>query len=110
MVLGLLYDNADIVYKNKNPKLKHELEYLSRCLAQQTIASKAMVNLMYGKIHRGSKIYGDISEMTNIPLIEIGNPENTRKIKTSGSNVEKRILLLKAKQTKDFDGNIDNLI
>ncbi len=100
----------DIVYKNKNPKLKHELEYLSRCLAQQTIASEAMVNLMYGKIHKGSKIYGDISEMTNIPLIKVSNPENTRDIKTGGSNVEKRILQLKAKQTEDFDGNIDNLI
>lgn len=100
----------DIVYKNKNPKLKNELEYLSRCLAQQTIASEAMVNLMYGKIHRGSKIYGDISEMTNVPLIKICVPENNRDKETCGSNVEKRILRLKAEQTKDFDGNIDNLI
>ena len=100
----------DIVYKNKNPKLKNELEYLSRCLAQQTIASEAMVNLMYGKIHRSSKIYGDISKMTNVPLIKICDLENNRDRETCGSNVEKRILRLKAKQTKDFDGNIDNLI
>lgn len=65
---------------------------------------------MYGKIHRGSKIYGDISEMTNVPLIKICVPENNRDKETCGSNVEKRILRLKAEQTKDFDGNIDNLI
>ncbi len=100
----------DIVYKNKNLRLKYELEYLSKCLAQQTIAAEALVNLMYGKIHKGSIVYGDISEMTNLPLIKTNIKENTNDIKTKTSNVERRILHLKEKPKKDFDGNIDNLI
>ncbi len=68
-----------------------------------------MVNLMYGKVHKGNKVYGDISKMTNIPLIKQYDMENTKNMKTCGSNIEKGILQLKTKQTKNFDGNIDNL-
>lgn len=100
----------DIVYKNKNKKLRNELKYLSQCLAQQTIASEAMVNLMYEKVHKGSRIYGDISKMTNIPLIEVDDSEDTNNAIISKSNVEKRILQLKKVQTDKFDGSIDNLI
>lgn len=100
----------DIVYKNKNKKLRNELEYLSKCLAQQTIASEAMVNLMYEKVHKSSKSYGDISKMTNIPLIEVDDSEDTDNAIMNKSNVEKRILQLKKIQTGEFDGSIDNLI
>ena len=100
----------DIVYKNKNKKLRNELKYLSKCLAQQTIASEAMVNLMYEKVHKSSKLYGDISEMTNIPLIKVDDSKDTNNAIINKSNVEKRILQLKKIQTDEFDGNIDNLI
>lgn len=100
----------DIVYKNKNKKLRNELKYLSKCLAQQTIASEAMVNLMYEKVHKSSKIYGDISEMTNVPLIKADNSKDTNNVIINKSNVEKRILQLNQIQMAEFDGNIDNLI
>lgn len=100
----------DIVYKNKNSRLKNELIYLSKCLAQQTIASEAMVNLMYEKVHKSSSIYGDINKMANIPLIKANTTEDNKNIKTIEPNVEKRIMLLKNAQIMDFDGNIDNLI
>lgn len=100
----------DIVYKNKNSRLKNELTYLSKCLAQQTIASEAMVNLMYEKVHKSSRIYGDINKMANIPLIKASTAEDTKNVKTIESNVERRITLLKNVQTMEFDGNIDNLI
>lgn len=100
----------DIVYKNKNKKLKNELKYLSKCLAQQTIASEAMVNLMYEKVHKGSRIYGNIGEMTNIPLITMGKEKDTNDATSNKSTVEKRILKLKELQVGEFDGSIDNLI
>lgn len=103
----------DIVYKNKNKKLRNELKYLSKCLAQQTIASEAMVNLMYEKVHKSSKLYGDISEMTQIPLIKVDDSKDINNTITNKSNVEKRILQLKKIQSGEFgefDGSIDNLI
>ena len=100
----------DIVYKNKNKKLKNELKYLSKCLAQQTIASEAMVNLMYEKIHKSSRLYGDISEMTNIPLISAKKTKDIKNAVINKSNVEKRILQLEKTQMDEFDGSVDNLI
>jgi ppGpp synthetase/RelA/SpoT-type nucleotidyltranferase len=100
----------DIVYKNKNKKLRNELNYLSRCLAEQTIASESMVNLMYEKVHKSSRICGDIGKMTNIPLIKADGSEDTDDAIINKSNVEKRILQLKKTQTDKFDGSIDKLI
>lgn len=100
----------DIVYKNKNKKLKNELEYLSRCLAQQTIASEAMVNLMYEKVYKSSRLFGDISKMTNIPLINAEESANAGKAVINQSAVEKRILQLNKIQTDEFDGSVDSLI
>ena len=100
----------DIVYKNKSKKLKNELNYMSKCLAQQTIASEAMVNMMYEKVHKSSMLYGDISAMTNIPLIKADESKQKDAAIINKSNIEKRILRLGKIKTDKFDGNIDNLI
>ena len=68
---------------------------------------------MYEKVHKSSKLYGDISEMTQIPLIKVDDSKDINNTITNKSNVEKRILQLKKIQSGEFgefDGSIDNLI
>lgn len=100
----------DLVYKGKNKQLKNELNYLSRCLAQQTIASEAMVNLMYQKVHKSSTIYGDIGEMINLPPITTRKTRKEDSVLAIKSNVKNRILQLEQNQEDEFDGDLDKLI
>ena len=65
---------------------------------------------MYEKVHKGSRIYGNIGEMTNIPLITMGKAKDANDATSNKSTVEKRILKLKELQVGEFDGSIDNLI
>lgn len=95
----------DLVYKNKDKKLKEELEYLSICLSQQTIASESIANLMYEKVNPSGALFGKISNMTDIPLLSKVDNINVSQV----SAIEKRINKLN-KAENDFDGNIKNLI
>lgn len=97
----------DIVYKNKKLKRSNEIDYISRCLSQQTIAAETMVNYMYELVNGTNIIYRDLlnrdkkeehkgySDITHI----------TEKI-----NIEKRMDLLSQNKQETFSGNIDDLI
>lgn len=47
----------DIVYKSTNKAQIAELEYLSQCLSQQTIAAEAITNLIYEKVNKKGMIF-----------------------------------------------------
>lgn len=108
-----IYDEAwsecthDIVYKNKNPKRRKELDYISKCLSQQTIAAETMVNYMYEIVNGTNMIYKD-------PLNLNKKEENKRYSDTVSItekiNIEKRMDLLKQDKDEIFSGNIDDLI
>lgn len=108
-----IYDEAwsecthDIVYKNKNPKRRKELDYISKCLSQQTIAAETMVNYMYEIVNGTNMIYRD-------PLNLSKKEENKRYSDTVSItekiNIEKRMDLMKQEKDEIFSGNIDDLI
>lgn len=108
-----IYDEAwsecthDIVYKNKNPKRRKELDYISKCLSQQTIAAETMVNYMYEIVNGTNMIYKD-------PLNLSKKEENKRYSDTVSItekiNIEKRMDLMKQEKDEIFSGNIDDLI
>ena len=96
----------DIVYKNTKDELKEELEYLSKCLAQQTIASESIANLMYEKVNTSGVLYGSIGYMADFLPVE---KEKSTNIVSDISAIEKRIKKLNIAED-NFDGNINNLI
>lgn len=92
---------------SKKFKRSNEIDYISRCLSQQTIAAETMVNYMYELVNSTNTIYRDLlnknkreehkgySDITHI----------TEKI-----NIEKRMDLLSQNEQETFSGNIDDLI
>ncbi len=101
----------DVVYKNKNKKLEKELNYLSICLAQQTISAEYIANLMYSKVNSDGDLSGSVSKLAGIT--PISQNETKDDVKTSKpSSIKQRINQLnKAKINEDdFDGDISKLI
>lgn len=96
----------DLVYKNRNKKIKPELKYLSICLSHQTIASEAIANLMYEKVNSSGTLFGSISKITDLPLLKI---ENNAIEKSNLTALKKRINKLNQSEN-NFDGKIKNLI
>ena len=96
----------DIIYKGTNKSQLAELEYLSQCLSQQTIAAETITNLIYEKVNKNGIIFK--------------NPPSSKRqitdtlqasIKTEyNDNVEARMRLLERQSSQDFNGNIDSLI
>lgn len=95
----------DIVYKNTNKTQIAELEYLSQCLSQQTIAAETIINLIYEKVYRNGTIFGKRKGK------KIKVQENVQAPETIDNGVEMRMRLIEEQSTKQsFDGNIDSII
>ncbi len=95
----------DIVYKSTNKAQIAELEYLSQCLSQQTIAAETITNLIYEKVNKKGMIY---SKKRNIKNESEKHPEAPKAINNS---VETRIRLLEEQSiNKPFNGSIDSII
>lgn len=108
----------DLVYKNQSPSTMNELNYLSQCLAKQTIAAEFIVNLMYNKTHKSSILLGEAHKLANVDKIDkkasLCKNNNTEIQKNTDetlntSNMEKRMQVNKIESVK-FDGNINNII
>lgn len=62
-----IYDEAwgecthDVAYKNSNSEMKEELDFLSKTLADQTVAAEKIANLIYAKTHNDSNLFGAVS-------------------------------------------------
>lgn len=93
----------DIVYKCKNSTKKKELEYLSQCLSQQTIAAEMITNLMYEKATNCRSLFSNKKSITENNIIEPIKPKHSQ------NKITERIKLLEGLDI-DFDGNIDSLI
>lgn len=96
----------DLVYKNKDKRLKAELDYLSICLSHQTIAAEDIANLMYEKVNAESSLFGSIDEITDIPPL---HKKTVDEQQPKLSSIEKRIEKLKNYDI-NFNGNINDLI
>lgn len=104
-----IYDEAwgecthDLVYKCKNKAQRAELERLSECLATQTQAAGMISDIMYDK----SKTIFKKAEIKDLPL-----KRDSTLDKKKFEKLEKRVRDINEsqKQTKEFDGAIDNLI
>ena len=96
----------DIVYKGVSNSQLPELQYLSQCLSQQTIAAETITNLIYEKVNKKGMIFGGVKRSKNKTK---GLPQQSEK-KCNGSKVEARMKLLEEKSNKEFDGNVDSLI
>lgn len=103
-----IYDEAwgecthDLVYKCKNKEKRAELERLSECLATQTQAASMISDMMFDK----AKITSEKIEEENSSVKVDKSLENTRY-----ESLQKRITNINnfQKQTKEFDGAVDNL-
>lgn len=112
-----IYDEAwsecthDIVYKSssKGFSKKRELEYISKCLAQQTIAAENMVNYMYEMVNGSNTIYGSATEKDN-KVVTKDSGEASEKVDINKVNIEQRMNKLKQDSEEKFSGNIDDLI
>lgn len=112
-----IYDEAwsecthDIVYKSalKGVEKNKELGYISKCLAQQTIAAENMVNYMYEMVNGSNIIYSSVDETNNLFGLEdagtISEKTNIMKM-----NIGQRIEKLRQESEEKFSGNIDDLI
>jgi len=95
----------DIVYKSTNKAQIAELEYLSQCLSQQTIAAETITNLIYEKVNKNGTIFG---KKTNVQKKDIKNIHEPKVIRNS---VETRMHLLEEYSLMEsFDGDIDSII
>ena len=112
-----IYDEAwskctyDIVYKSalKGGEKKKELEYISKCLAQQTIAAENMVNYMYEMVNGSNTIYNSVEETDNsFSLKDVGTISEKSSIMKI--NIGQRIKKLRQESEEKFSGNIDDLI
>lgn len=95
----------DIVYKSTNKAQIAELEYLSRCLSQQTIAAETITNLIYEKVNKNGMIFRK-SKTSSTKKSEQQKPQEK---KNDRNNVEERMKLLEKQTKQDFDGNLDSL-
>ena len=96
----------DIVYKGVNNSQLPELQYLSQCLAQQTIAAETITNLIYEKVNKKGMIFGSKKKTKN----KTGNLEQEKRPKCNSNQVETRMKLLEENSNREFNGNIDTLI
>lgn len=97
----------DIVYKSTNKSQIAELEYLSQCLSQQTMAAEAITNLIYEKVNKKGTIFGKASKPRTLKKAK----ELKQTIKSSHNSVEERMKLLEDYSTQQtFDGNLDSFI
>lgn len=104
-----IYDEAwgecthDLVYKCKNKGRRAELERLSEILATQTQAAGMISDMMFDK----SKMTSKKAEIKGLPLKEDNDLDETK-----FNKLQKRVQNINEsqKQTKEFDGAIDNLI
>lgn len=95
----------DIVYKSTNKAQIAELEYLSQCLSQQTIAAELITNLIYEKVNKKGMIFCRNNKSKN------ENEESVPVSKVDKSNVEVRMRLLEQQSADEsFDGNLDSII
>ncbi len=95
----------DIIYKNNNRDQKAELQYLSQCLSQQTIAAETITNLMYEKVNKKGTIFGKKVKRQN------QTKKSPRTAAVSMSTVERRMHLLEEQSlTQPFDGNLDSIL
>lgn len=96
----------DIVYKGVSNSQLPELQYLSQCLSQQTIAAETITNLIYEKVNKKGMIFGGNKKPKKAVLDSLQTDIKLR----SGYRVEERMKLLGEKRNSEFDGNIDSLI
>nr|WP_302141806.1 hypothetical protein [uncultured Schaedlerella sp.] len=96
----------DIVYKGVSNSLLPELQYLSQCLAQQTIAAETISNLIYEKVNKKGMIFGGVKKAEK----KDSTLSQQHKKKSYGNSVESRMKLLEERVDNEFDGNIDLLI
>lgn len=97
----------DIVYKNTNKAQIAELEYLSQCLSQQTIAAETITNLIYEKVNKNGTIFGKRKNKKGAVQEKSQVPE------AINNRVETRMRLIEKQSIKEaeaFDGNIDSII
>lgn len=95
----------DIVYKGVSNSLLPELQYLSQCLAQQTMAAETITNLIYEKVNKNGMIFGGnkkAKKQKDLPQ------QCTQKYEKS--RVETRMKLLEEASDERFDGNVDSLV
>ena len=96
----------DIVYKGVKNSQMQELEYLSKCLLQQTIAAEAITNLIFEKVTKKGTIYkGKRNTKSKKEALSKLN-----EVKSYGNQVESRMKLLEENSSEEFDGNLDSLI
>jgi ppGpp synthetase/RelA/SpoT-type nucleotidyltranferase len=96
----------DIVYKGTSKAQLPELQYLSQCLAQQTIAAETITNLIYEKVNKKGMIFRGTKTSKNKTKV---SPQQSEK-KCSGNSVETRMRLLEKNTDDEFDGNVDSLL
>ena len=95
----------DIVYKGANDPQMPELQYLSQCLAQQTIAAESITNLIYEKVNKNGMIFGGVKKSSKQKESLEVHPS-----KSIGNKVHKRIKLLEERGNKqEFDGDLNSL-
>lgn len=95
----------DIVYKGANDLQMPELQYLSQCLAQQTIAAESITNLIYEKVNKNGMIFGGVKKSSKQKESLEVHPS-----KSIGNKVHKRIKLLEERGNKqEFDGDLNSL-
>lgn len=96
----------DIVYKGTDNSQMQELEYLSQCLSQQTMAAETITNLIYEKVTKKGTIYK--RKKKSMDKKEGASQQNNNE--EYGNQVKNRMKLLEDNSNKEFDGNIDSLI
>lgn len=96
----------DIVYKGVSNSQLPELQYLSQCLSQQTIAAETITNLIYEKVNKKGMIFGGVKKSKR----QIKDSSQQSEKKYDANRVETRMRLLEEKSNKEFDGNVDSLI
>ena len=95
----------DIDYKSTNKAQIAELEYLSQCLSQQTIAAETITNLIYEKVNKKGTIFGKKGKIKN------ANKTFTQAPKVINNSVEERMHLLEEhSMTESFNGDIDSIL
>ncbi len=92
----------DIVYKEKKNIHSEELENLSQCLAQQTMAAESLSNLLYQRVNKKAKPRKTlVDEKKNI---------NIEQCKKENSVVQERMKILENIREEKFNGNIDSIM
>lgn len=115
-----IYDEAwgecthDVAYKNKNPELKDELDFLSKVLADQTVAAEKIANLIYAKTHQDSGLFRGALQATGEEASGTIEPNdsldaNTDNKQLSNVAIRNRTTLLSQVEIT-FDGNVSSLI